>query len=370
MKKTLSVLTPLLPLLLLAAGCSSNDASTSGGADASTSDVTPSDVTSSDGEGDAGPGAVSYLGAGGLGVADLAKSLDFYTRVIGLTLNYSLSVPGYVNEDILYFKQSPNTKFSDVVIGNYLYTNKPHNYANNPDKLVFHVPSAKTTIDAVRAEGLAILTEPTADAALGGAIVGRGTDPDGYTLEFIEDSTITVPYLSAAGIGVSDLTKSIAFYTSIFGMQMKGAQITEPNLWDQVELEYPSGKGSNVLLMHYIDGKTHDYSNLPVKLVNYVPDSRVTAAAIAAQGLTILSQPSVLDVLGTDARIALGTDPDGYTMEIITVLGPDDGGLTDGSLTDGAVTEGDAGEGGSSDGAGGEGGLGDSAATDAGLGDR
>ncbi len=98
-----------------------------------------------------------------------------------------------------------------------------------------------------------------------------------------------------------------------------------------MELEYPSGKGSNVLLMHYIDGKTHDYSNLPVKLVNYVPDSRVTAASDRRpKGLTILSQPSVLDVL-RDRRADRARDGSrpGYTMEIITVLGPDDGnGLT------------------------------------------
>ncbi len=362
MKKSLSVLTPLLSLLPFLAGCSSsNAASTDGGADASTADAASSL--------DAGPGAVSYLGAGGVGVSDLAKSLDFYTSVIGLALDYNLPVAGYVNEDILYFKQSPNTRYSDVVIGNYLYTSRPHNYVNNPDKLVFHVPSAKTMIDAVRAKGLAILTEAAADAALGGSIVGRAMDPDGYTLEFIEDTTITVPFLSAAGIGVSDLQKSTEFYTSVFGMQVKGTQVTEPNLWDQVELEYPSGKGSNVLLMHYTDGKTHDYTNLPVKLVNYVPDCRVTAAAIAARGLTILSQPEVLDVLGTDARIALGTDPDGYTMELVTVLGPDDGGLTDASSTDSAASQDGASDGGMDDSSASDGGSSDSA-SDGGLSDH
>ncbi len=61
--------------------------------------------------------------------------------------------------------------------------------------------------------------------------MGRGTDPDGYTLEFIEDSTITSPLpFGGRHRGQRNLTKSIAFYTSIFGMQMKGnAAVTDPN---------------------------------------------------------------------------------------------------------------------------------------------
>ncbi len=373
MKKTLWIFSPLLLQFLLLAGCSSDNAASGAGNDASTSDAEPPSDAGSlpDGEdANADPGLVSYLGAGGLGVADLTKSLDFYSRVLGLTLDYSLSVPNYVDEDILYYKESPNTRYSDVVIGNYTDTTRPHNYKNNPVKLVFHVPSAKTTIDLIRGEGLTVLSEPAPDTALGGVTVARGLDPDGYTLELIEDTTITVPFLSAAGIGVSDIAKSTDFYTSIFHMRVKGSMISEPNLWDQVELEYPSGKGSNVLLMHYTDGATHDYTNLPVKLVNYVPDSAATSAAIAARGLTILSQPSVLDVGGTLARIALGTDPDGYTMEIITVVGMDDGGFDSGagslSVGDGAsdsatdgTTEAGVTDGGTADGSASDGGLAD-----------
>jgi lactoylglutathione lyase len=364
MKKRIRILLPVLLQLFVIAGCdNSGDDNAASPGDASTHpDVTQSTDAgpSPDGSGaDAGPGAVSYLGAEGLGVADLTKSLDFYQTTIGLTNQYSLSVPNYVDEDILYFKESPNTKYSDVVIGNYTYTDptRPKKYTNNPVKLVFHVPNLQTMSDRITAKGLTVST-PAAAPEFGGAMVARATDVDGYTLELVEDTTITVPFLAAGGIGVSDLAKSTEFYTSVFGMQVKTAKISVPNLWDEVELEYPSGKGSNVLLMHYTDGKTHDYTNLSVKLVNYVPDSRVTAAAIEARGLKILSQPSVLNVLGTDARIALGTDPDGYTMEIVTVLGPDDGGLGDGAPGDGSPSDGST-EGGSSDGGAGDGGASD-----------
>jgi len=373
MKKRLWILLPLLPNLLFIAGCDDDDddGMATPGVDASTqADVaqsTDAGPVPDGGQADADPGLVSYLGAGGLGVSDLDKSLSFYQSVIGLSLQYSLPVPNYVNEDILYFKEDPNTRYSDVVIGNYTYTDttRPKKYTNNPVKLVFHVPSLKTITDRIAGMGLAVST-PAAAPEFGGAMVARGVDLDGYTLELVEDTTITVPFLAAAGIGVTDLAKSTDFYTSIFHMRVKTASISVPNLWDEVELEYPSGKGSNVLLMHYTDGKAHDYTNISVKLVNYVPDSRITAAAIQARGLTILSQPSVLDVLGTDARIALGTDPDGYTMEIITVLGPDDGGIGDATTLEASLEGGpvNASGDGSADGGAVDGAPHDGAATD------
>ena len=87
-----------------------------------------------------------YLGAAGIGVADLDKSFDFYTNVVGMSLRYDLPVPGYVNEKVLYFKDS---KGSDVVLMNYI-DGRPRNYLNNPVKIVFYVPSASALIEKMQ----------------------------------------------------------------------------------------------------------------------------------------------------------------------------------------------------------------------------
>jgi catechol 2,3-dioxygenase-like lactoylglutathione lyase family enzyme len=261
-----------------------------------------------------GTSAGAYLGAGGIGVSDMAKSFDFYTNVMGMTQRYELMVPNYAYEKILYFKDS---KGSDVVLMNFT-DGKMHNYAKNPVKLVFYVPSASTLIEAIRARGLQILAEPSAQAAFGNTVIGFARDPDGYILEIIESPGLTVPYLGAIGIGVADLEKAKDFYTRVLGMQTMGNLISVPNVWDEWILQYPSGKGSSLVILHYTDGSTRNYLNNPIKTVHFVPDSRALTESVQREGLPILSQPTMYNVQGVNALIGLARDPDGYQLEMVT----------------------------------------------------
>jgi lactoylglutathione lyase len=122
--------------------------------------------------------AGAWLAGAGIGVTDLDKSQEFYVTVFGMALRYELPVPGYVNERVLYFNDSQG---SDVVLMNFI-DGQPHNYLNNPAKLVFYVPSAKSVVEAIRARGLAILSEPTPQAAFANTVIGFARDPDGYIL--------------------------------------------------------------------------------------------------------------------------------------------------------------------------------------------
>jgi catechol 2,3-dioxygenase-like lactoylglutathione lyase family enzyme len=141
------------------------------------------------------------MAAGAIGVADLDKSQAFYGSVFGMELRYALPVPNYVDERVLYFKDN---KGADVVLMHFT-DGMPNNYENNPVRLVFFVVSATATVEAVRAQGLAIIREPSPEASFNNAIIGFGLDPDGYGLEIIEEPDLAGPYLGAIGIGVSDL---------------------------------------------------------------------------------------------------------------------------------------------------------------------
>jgi lactoylglutathione lyase len=261
-----------------------------------------------------GANADAYLLAGGIGVSDLERSFAFYRDVLGMALRYDLEVPGYANEKVLHF---PESKASDVVLMNYI-DGKEHNYTRNPVKLVFYVPSAATVVDRVRAQGLDILLEPSPQEAFGGVTVGFARDPDGYVLEFVEDATLTVPYLGATGIGVSDLSRSTDFYTRVLHMEKASEVIQVPSVWDEIILRYPSGKGSSVVLLHYTDGSTRNYTNVPVKLVHRVPDAGASVGAVAGEGLEVVLEPLPFTANGTEALVALAKDPDGYTLEMVT----------------------------------------------------
>lgn len=264
------------------------------------------------------PLAGAYLAGAGIGVTDLDMSQEFYETVFGMALRYELPVPGYVNERVLYFKGGQGAdQGADVVLMNFI-DGMPHNYTNNPDKLVFYVPSATTIVEAIRARGLAILSEPAPQAAFGNTVIGFAHDPDGYILEIIESPQLQVPLLGAIGLGVSDLDAAKAFYTNVLGMQPMGDLLQVPGVWDEWILQHPSGMGSALVLMSFTDGMPHNYTNNPVKTVHFLADAAGATARVEQAGLPILSQPMVFDVLGTKALIGLARDRDGYTLELVT----------------------------------------------------
>ena len=123
----------------------------------------------------------SYLGAAGIGVSDLEKSYDFYTRVCGMKKAYKLELP-HMDEYIL---TSTNSRGSSVVLMHYTDGSNP-NYKNNPVKLVFYVDDPKAFAEAIRKEGLPIEREPEPVPELQNAVVGFARDPDGYLLEILQ----------------------------------------------------------------------------------------------------------------------------------------------------------------------------------------
>ncbi|ARR55286.1 hypothetical protein HY78_18485 [Rhizorhabdus wittichii DC-6] len=116
----------------------------------------------------------------------------------------------------------------------------------------------------------------------------------------------------AVGIGVSDMTRSVEFYTKVMGMEQM--QTFDLPHMKEVLLGY-NGEGS-VLLMHYIDGSDQHYTNNPVKLVFNIDDPKALAARIKAAGLEVTREPKPLPDFG-NIIAGLAKDPDGYVIEMI-----------------------------------------------------
>ena len=121
----------------------------------------------------------NLLGAVGIGVSDLAKSVDFYSRVIGMTQTQTFKVE-YMDEVVLAFEGR-----TAVVLMHYT-DGSVRNYKDNPVKLVFYVTDPKAVSDRIKAEGLEIIREPAPMANMGGALLGLAKDPDGYIVELIQ----------------------------------------------------------------------------------------------------------------------------------------------------------------------------------------
>ena len=119
-------------------------------------------------------------------------------------------------------------------------------------------------------------------------------------------------FLTAVGIGVSDLARSADFYSRVLGM--KQTQTFKLDYMDEIVLAH-EGR-SAVVLMHYTDGSARNYRGNPVKLVFYVADPVGLTNRIRAEGLEVTREPAPVPGLG-DAVVALAKDPDGYVIELI-----------------------------------------------------
>jgi lactoylglutathione lyase len=123
------------------------------------------------------------FGAAGIGVSDLARSVDFYTRVIGMRKLTTLKLPD-MDEVILGF----SSRQTALVLMHYTDGSNPR-YDGNPGKLVFSFADPHAAADRIRAEGLEIVREVTPVPELGDALVGFGRDPDGILLELLQAPT-------------------------------------------------------------------------------------------------------------------------------------------------------------------------------------
>ncbi len=119
-------------------------------------------------------------------------------------------------------------------------------------------------------------------------------------------------FLTAVGIGVSDLKRSVDFYTRVLGM--KQTQVFKLDYMDEVVVAH-EGR-SAVVLMHYTDGSARNYRDNPVKLVFYVTDPAGLIEAIRADGLEITHEPAPAETMG-GAMLGMAKDPDGYVIELI-----------------------------------------------------
>ncbi|MDE2580567.1 MAG: lactoylglutathione lyase [Rhodospirillales bacterium] len=118
-----------------------------------------------------------------LRVGDLQRSVDFYTKLLGMKElrrrdvpegKYTLVFVGYDDEDS-----------SAVVELTYNYGVDHYDQGTAFGHLAVGVPDVKATCDALRAGGAKITREP-GPVKFGTTIIAFVEDPDGYKIELIQ----------------------------------------------------------------------------------------------------------------------------------------------------------------------------------------
>ena len=118
--------------------------------------------------------------------SDMGRSIDFYTRLLGLKLLSRNEIPK--NNAEIAFLQDPKGKGARLELTLYR-DQKKFEQAEYEDRvfdhLAFEVRDMKKAISAMRKEGITITDEPF-KLSPGGSYIAFIEDPDGTLIELIE----------------------------------------------------------------------------------------------------------------------------------------------------------------------------------------
>lgn len=121
----------------------------------------------------------------------------------------------------------------------------------------------------------------------------------------------------SVGIGVSDLARSVDFYTQVCGMQ-RVTRYDLPYMDEEIlAVIGPDGtpRGPRLVLMHWTDGSPRNYLDNPVKLVMQVSDAQGFCDRVRALGYEVVDEPR--KSLVSNNRVGFAKDPDGYLIEVL-----------------------------------------------------
>ncbi|MGY5450432.1 lactoylglutathione lyase [Agarivorans sp. MS3-6] len=113
---------------------------------------------------------------------------------------------------------------------------------------------------------------------------------------------------------VTDLDKSIEFYTNVLGMQELQRSENSEYRYTLVFVGYEAG-GTTVELTYNWDTRQYDMGNAFGHLALGVEDIYAACDQIKARGGVVTREPG--PVKGGETHIAFITDPDNYQIELI-----------------------------------------------------
>lgn len=269
----------------------------------------------------------SYLSAFGIGVTNLEAAKAYYIDVLGFKQTQFIPVqkgdgsPWYDE----YIVSSPTAKGSAIVLMHYT-DGSAKNYVDNPVSLSLRVSDPVAFAKRITDAGGTVPVAPakSTETVLGGIVAGTAKDADGTLLHLYKaaqaapcgtaaitsaSTSATGAYLCSAGVGVSDLDKSVGFYKAAFGMTERvRLQRTDR---DEVVLEAADKRGAQLVLFKHTDGAAPNYKQNPGKIVFYVQDTAAANVAVAAAGAT----PSAPAAFGA-SMVSFARDPDNNLVEI------------------------------------------------------
>ena len=128
-----------------------------------------------------------------LRVGDLQRSIDFYTRVLGMRLLRTSDNPQY-QYTLAFLGFGSNPEHAEIEL-TYNYGVNEYEMGTAYGHLAIAVPDAAAAVERIRAAG-GVITREAGPVKGGSTVIAFVQDPDGYKIELIE---------RAAGAGATGL---------------------------------------------------------------------------------------------------------------------------------------------------------------------
>lgn len=251
-----------------------------------------------------------------LGVSDLDMSVPVYREGLGMTVVERTETGSSLRVTLA----SPATPFQATLTLIEFTDGVGRNLQDNPGKLVFFTTDADALANRFANAGGVIHVPPADQGELG--VVGFGRDPDKNLIEIAEVPQVTATFLSAVGIGVSDLEQARDFYDFRVGLTER--RFLETDSYDEYIMGTPEGQPSlSLVLMHWTDDSEQRYrgNETRVRLVSEDPEE-VTDRTWSEEDegprdldgnrLIIADEPADLENASTDA----GPEADASTQRL------------------------------------------------------
>ena len=292
-------------LFALMSGCLS-----SGGGGGSDSAPAPTEPTATR----ANP---AYLQAIGIGVSDLDAAVALYRDGLGMTERQRLTRDNRIE----VVMESADKRGSLVVLMQFT-DGVGRNVQQNPGKLAFYVKDPAAFATAFATAGGRIVVPPAPQPSVGNVVVGFGRDQDNNLIEIVGAGDATHSYLSAIGIGVSDLEAARDFYVDTFGFE-EDQFLSIPGQYDEYILTSPVPGSSALVLMHWTNGAPYDYQDNPIKLELASADPALLADDIEDANLPVNQAPAPsTDADLNGALVGYAEDADGTVLELRRSIRP------------------------------------------------
>ncbi len=129
-----------------------------------------------------------YFGHTMIRVKDLQKSIDFYTKVLGLKITKNKEFPD--GKFTLVFLAYSDDEKSPAIELTYNWDNtEGYDIGNGFGHTAFVSPDIKSIVEIAREEGYKITKEPS-PMKFGGSVIAFIEDPDGYKVELIQKGSL------------------------------------------------------------------------------------------------------------------------------------------------------------------------------------